>query len=86
VRSAEGAARARATCQRQAERDRVSWEKRVWHLGNQTFACRADAEAALAKACQRQPAWLQVQTTVLAVPKYAKRGRPRKDAVPSRQG
>jgi transposase len=85
VRSAEGKARARATCQRQAERDRASWEKRLWHLGNQTFACEADAHATLAKACQRQPAWLQVQSSVLAVPKYAKRGRPRKDAVPSSQ-
>ncbi len=85
VRSAEGEARARATCQRQAEHDRASWEKRLWHLGNHTFACRADAEAALATACQRQPAWLQVQSTVLAVPTYAQRGRPRKDAVPSSQ-
>jgi hypothetical protein len=48
------------TLQRQAEREPVSWEKRLWHLGNQTFACRADAEAALAKACQRQPVWSEV--------------------------
>jgi transposase len=83
VRTSEGEARARATCQRQAERDRASWEKRLWHLGNQTFACEPDAQAALAKACQRRPAWLQVQSTVVAVPTYAKRGRPRKDTVPS---
>jgi transposase len=83
VRSAEGAARARATCQRQAERDRAIWEKRLWHLGNQTFACEADAHAALTKACQRPPAWLQVQAVVGAVAKYGRRGRPCKDAVPA---
>ena len=83
VRTTEGEARARATCQRQAKRDLASWEKRLWHLGNQTFACEPDAHAALAKACQRQPMWLQLQSTVLAVPKYAKRGRPPRDAVPS---
>jgi transposase len=85
VRTTEGEARARATCQRQAERDRASWEKRLWHLGNQLFACEADAQAALAKACQRRPTWLQVQSAVGAVAKYAKRGRPRKDAVPATQ-
>ncbi len=54
-------------------------------LGNQLFACEADAQAALAKACQRRPAWLQVQSAVGAVAKYVKRGRPRKDAVPATQ-
>ncbi len=47
--------RARATVQRLAERDQATWEKRLWHLGNQTFACQPDAEAALAKTCQRLP-------------------------------
>ena len=83
VRTAEGEARARATCQRQAERDRASWAKRLWHLGNQAFACEADAHAALTKACQRQPAWLQVQAVVRAMAKYGQRGRPRKNAVPA---
>jgi transposase len=85
VRTQEGEEQVRATVQRQADRDQLAWENRLWHLGNQTFACQAAAETALAKACQRQPAWLQVQCSVLAVPKYAKRGRPRKDAVPSSQ-
>jgi transposase len=85
VRTAEGEARARTTLQRQVERDRANWEKRLWHLGNQPCACQTDAEAALGKACGREPAWLQLQSTVRAVPKDAPRGRPRKDAVPSTQ-
>ena len=64
VRSKEGEVRAHATLQRQAERDHTTWTQRLWHLGNQPFACQVDAEAALAKACQRLPAWIQVQTRV----------------------
>jgi transposase len=85
VRSQEGVERARATLQRQAARDLTSWTKHLWHLGNATFACQADAEAALAKALQRVPVWVQVQTAVRAVSKQAKPGRPRKDAVPATQ-
>jgi hypothetical protein len=80
VRTQEGEERARATVQRQAERDQATWEKRLWHLGNQTFACQPDAEAALAKTCQRLPPWLTVASTVTSHPTYSTRGRPRKDA------
>src|SRR5690242_12894605 len=85
VRSREGEARARATLQRQVERDLVSWTKRLWHLGNTTFACQADAEAALTKALERLPAWMQVRTGVRGVSKQAKPGRPRKDAMQASQ-
>ena len=80
VRTQEGEERARATVQRQADRDQTSWEKRLWHLGNQHFACQPDAEAALAKACQRLPAWFAVQSSVTSHPTYPTRGRPRKGA------
>jgi transposase len=83
VRTREGEERARATVQRQAERDQEAWEKRLWHLGNQTFACQPDAEAALAKACQRLPLWLQVTSSVTSRPTYPAPGRPRKDAAAS---
>jgi hypothetical protein len=85
VRSHEGEARARATLQRQADRDLTSWTKRLWRLGNTTFACQADAEAALSKTLQRLPVWVQVQTAISVVSKQAKPGRPRKDAVPATQ-
>lgn len=83
VRSKEGEARARATVQRQAARDQATGEKRLWHVGNQPFACEADAAAALAKTCQRRPAWIQVAATVGSRPHYGGRGRPRKDATPA---
>jgi transposase len=87
VRTREGEERARATVQRQAEREQEAWQKRLWHLGNQTFACQPDAEAALAKACQRLPRWFQVTSSVTSSatsrPTYPARGRPRKDAAAS---
>jgi transposase len=85
VRTQEGEERARATLVRQADRDQVTWAKRLWHLGNQTFACQPDAEAALAKTCQRLPPWFVVASHVTAHPTYATPGRPRKDTAPTRQ-
>ncbi len=83
VRTQEGEERAQATVQRQAERDQTAWEKRLWHLGNQPFACQPDAEAALAKTCQRLPSWFVVASRVTSRPTYATPGRPRKDGPPS---
>jgi transposase len=77
VRSQQGEERARAAVQRQADRDQIAWEKRLWHVGNQTFACRPDAEAALAKTCQRLPAWFSVASQLISHPTYPTRGRPR---------
>jgi len=85
VRSAEGEERARATVQRQAERDQTAWEKRLGHLGNRTFACQPDAAAALAATCQRLPPWLVVASRVVAQARYPTRGRPRKAAAPPQQ-
>jgi transposase len=85
VRSAEGEQRARATLQRQAEREQAKWEKRWWHLSNRAFACEPDAQAALAREQAQMPVWLVVQTEVVAVPKYGRVGRPRQGALPSEQ-
>jgi len=86
VRTQEGEERARATVARQAARDQVSWEKRLWHLGNQTFACAPDAEMALATTCQRLPPFFVVESSVVAQTSYPTPGRPRTGAVPTTQG
>jgi transposase len=66
--------------QRQADRDQITWEKRLWHLGNQNVACQPDAEAALAKTCQRLPTRFAVEALLTSYPTYPTRGRPRQDA------
>jgi transposase len=45
VRTQEGEARARATFTRQATTLQRAWEKNVWHLAHERFACEADAQA-----------------------------------------
>jgi transposase len=82
VRTAQGEERARKTLRRQVETLRAQWEKALWHLGNQRFACVPDAQAALAAQLKQRPAWLQVESVLVMQPKHRRPGRPRKDAPP----
>jgi transposase len=82
VRTAAGEERARTTLARQVDQARTQWEKALWHLGNQRFACEPDARAALAAHLKTCPDWLVVQAEVHALPKHRRPGRPRKGAVP----
>lgn len=82
VRTTAGEQRARATLERQVEQTRGQWEKALWHLGNQRFACVPDARAALAQQLKQCPAWLQVESVLVMQPKHRRPGRPRKDAPP----
>jgi transposase len=82
VRTTAGEDRTRATLQRQVDTLRAQWEKTLWHLSNQRFACVPDARAALAKQLKQCPAWLQVESVLVMQPKHRRPGRPRKDAPP----
>jgi transposase len=82
-RTRQGEERARATLARKAEQTRVEWEKALWHLSVQRFACAPDAQAALAKQLTQRPEWLQVAAHLVAHPTHPRPGRPRKDAVPA---
>jgi transposase len=81
-RTRQGEERARATLARKAEQTRVEWEKTLWHLSVQRFACAPDAQAALAKQLSRLPEWLQVEAHLVAHPTHTRPGRPRKDSAP----
>jgi transposase len=82
VRTTQSEERARATVQRQVDQTRQQWEQRLWHLGNQRFACAPDARAALDKQLKQRPEWLAVQTHLVAHPKHSRPGRPRAGAPP----
>jgi transposase len=84
VRTTQGEERARVTLQRQVEQARQNWEKQLWHLGNQRFACAPDAQAALAQQLKKRPEWLAVHSRLIAHPKQNRPGRPRKDTTPDR--
>ncbi len=82
VRTTAGEQRAKETVQRQVKRTQQNWEQRLWHLGNQRFACEADARAALQREVKTLPAWFDLESSVVAHPHYEMRGRPRKEAPP----
>jgi transposase len=84
VRTTQGEEQARVTLQRQIEQARQTWEKQLWHLGNQRFACEPDAQAALDQQLKQRPEWLDVHTQLVAHPKHRQPGRPRQDATPDR--
>ncbi len=82
-RTSQGEERARAALARKAEQAQGEWEKTLWHLSVQRFACAPDAQAALAKQLSRLPEWLQVEAHLVAHPTHTRPGRPRKDSVPA---
>jgi transposase len=84
ARTTHGEERARATLQRQVETTRAQWEKALWHLGNQRFACEPDAQAALERQFKKRPEWLTVQTRLIPHPHQRRPGRPRQGVPPDR--
>ncbi len=74
--------RAQMTLQRQVNKAKASWQQKCWHLGNRRFACEADARAALERELKGKPLWLEVHSALVAHPRHAGKGRPRKDVDP----
>ena len=85
VRTEQGEARAQATLKRQVDKAERSWKQKLWHLSNQSFACQADAQSALARALKGLPVWLEVQSELVSSEHHTGRGRPRKEATPTLQ-
>src|SRR5216684_8474567 len=83
VRTSASKQRAQASLQRQVSRAEASWERKCWHLSTRRFACEADARAALEHELKGKPTWLEVHHDVVAHPRHAGKGRPRKDASPA---
>jgi transposase len=77
VRTTQGEQRVRTTLGRQVERVQAQWEKQLWHLGNQRFACEPDAQAALDLQLKSRPEWMTVQASLVAHLKQRHSGRPR---------
>ncbi len=82
IRTTENLAAARTSLQKKASKEQAVWEKRLWHLGTQSFACQLDAEAAWKKATGKLPAWLRAQMMLESEPHYGKAGRPGANAEP----
>ena len=83
VRTLTSQQRAQASLQRQVSQAQGKWKQKCWHLGNQRFACEADARAALERELKGKPSWLEVHSELVAHPRHAGKGRPHKDASPA---
>jgi hypothetical protein len=71
------------TLQRQVSRAQASWERKCWHLSNRRFAFEADERTALERELKGKPTWLEVHYNVVAHPRHAGKGRPRKEVSPT---
>jgi transposase len=58
------------------------WEKKLWHLSKQEFACRDDAEAAWKQAIKGKPSGLSVSCLYQEEGRYQHKGRPKQGATP----
>src|SRR5258708_2499112 len=83
VRTQASQQRAQVSLQRQVTTAQASWERKCWHLSNRRFACEADARAALERELKGKPTGLEVRSDVVAHPRHAGKGRPRKEASPT---
>jgi transposase len=82
VRTQASQQRAQVSLQRQVTAAQASWQQKCWHLSNRRFACEADARTALERELKGKPTWLEVRSEIIAHPRHAGKGRPRKDASP----
>jgi transposase len=83
VRTQASQQRAQVSLQRQVTTAQASWQQKCWHLSNRRFACEADARAALETELKGKPTWLVVRRDIVAHPRHASKGRPRKDVSPT---
>jgi transposase len=83
VRTQASQQRAQVSLQRQVTTAQASWQQKCWHLSHRRFACEADARAALETELKGTPTWLVVRRDIVAHPRHASKGRPRKDVSPT---
>ncbi|MDQ2906982.1 MAG: IS1634 family transposase, partial [Chloroflexota bacterium] len=68
--------------EKKVQKTQQGWEKRLWHLSKQSFACESDAQQAWKEAMKGKPSWLIATCTWKEQAQYLQRGRPKKEAAP----
>jgi transposase len=66
--------------EKKVKKTQQEWEKRLWHLSKQAFACENDAHQAM----KGKPLWLIATFTMKEQGLYQHRGRPKKEATPDK--
>ena len=82
VRTKAGEQAARVQMEKKVKKAKVQWEKQLWHLSKQEFACQSDAQTAWKQAMKGKPAFLTVSSTYQEEGHYQQKGRPKKEGAP----
>jgi transposase len=69
--------------EKKVQKVKDQWEKKLWHLSKQEFACRDDAEAAWKQAIKGKPSFLTVSCLYQEEGHYQQKGRPKQGATPA---
>lgn len=73
---------ARRQMEKKVEKAKAQWEKKLWHLSKQEFACRDDSEAPCKQAIKGKPSFLTVSCLYQEEGHYQQKGRPKQGATP----
>ena len=73
---------ARLQMEEKVKKAQELWEKKLWHLSKQEFACLSDAETAWKQGLKGKPSFLVLTCTYQKEEHYAQKGRPKKDTLP----
>jgi transposase len=65
------------TLDKHIQKEKTEMEKKLWHLGNQSFGCEKDIEKTL-KPLIKKLKYHQIQYTIESILKHQKQGRPKK--------
>jgi transposase len=71
---------AKEQLENKVKKTQQEWEKRLWHLSKQAFACENDAHTAWEQALKGKPSWVIATFTLKEQKQYQQRGRPKKEA------
>jgi transposase len=82
VQTSAGEQAARLQMEKKVQKAKEQWEKKLWHLSKQEFACQSDAESAWKQAIKGKPSFLMLTCTSQGEGRYQQKGRPKKEASP----
>jgi transposase len=72
----------RRQMENKVKQGQAQWEKKLWHLSKQEFACQSDAELAWKQAIKGKPSFLLLACTYQQEGHYQHKGRPKTGAPP----
>ena len=75
---------AKEQIEKKVKKTKEQWEKQLWHVSHQEFACEQDAQKAWKPAIKGKPSFLLASFTLEEQGQYQQKGRPKKDAVPDK--